>query len=536
MRFELRKLADCPEFGSCHFYTLTKGMMISRLVLACSITPDRWEPEDLLLILGPLLPKEEKGLKDCLDQMTARKAAGFLLDPSFADEEQIAKLQDTCRKHHLAFGTAPSDSWSAMIQGFDRLIVSRTDAEIKPYDRILEEMQHRFYTVGTEALLDELSYWTGCQAALMAGQDTFVCSSMPVLDEAVFYPSCWHKELLKPSFSHVNLFTSSHSKQKILQAELYKNRQPFGVLCLIARGCRKGDETGFLFEPSDLALLNYAAVLCTGMDDYRRRSQKIEAAIECFWKGGAPEPGQLELFPPSGCAFVLLEQKTAAQTPRQHKCPEGKQDYLSYLLHHHFPKNLCYSFARDGSLRLFVSADDTEHFGKKLLAVLDRAGKHYRAGISRSYPVSQAAAAFSEARNAAHTAQLLESAERLCHYHDLGIYRLLNYPENSWPVNQMLGEMDELLNQMDQEKRDMLAMTVRVFVHCRFSYQKTADKLYTHVNTVRYWIKLIEDLWNVNLSSDESRLLFSVLAKLLPLWMKSGYYSGTMPKADETEK
>lgn len=54
---------------------------------------------------------------------------------------------------------------------------------------------------------------------------------------------------------------------------------------------------------------------------------------------------------------------------------------------------------------------------------------------------------------------MLEYEERLCHYHDLGIYRLLNYPENSWPVNQMLGEMDELLNQMDEEKRDTLAMT-----------------------------------------------------------------------------
>ena len=96
----------------------------------------------------------------------------------------------------------------------------------------------------------------------------------------------------------------------------------------------------------------------------------------------------------------------------------------------------------------------------------------------------------------------LEYGERICYYHDLGIYRLLNYPENSWPINQMLGEMDELLNQMDEEKRDVLAMTIRTFVKCRFHYQKTADKLYTHVNTIRYRIKLIEDLWDVDLSSD----------------------------------
>ena len=45
--------------------------------------------------------------------------------------------------------------------------------------------------------------------------------------------------------------------------------------------------------------------------------------------------------------------------------------------------------------------------------------------------------------------------------------------------------------------------------------------MYTHVNTVRYRIKLIEDLWDADLSSDEGRLLFSVLAKLLPSDLRS---------------
>lgn len=56
-----------------------------------------------------------------------------------------------------------------------------------------------------------------------------------------------------------------------------------------------------------------------------------------------------------------------------------------------------------------------------------------------------------------------------------------------------------------------------------FSYQKTADELFTHVNTVRYRIHQLEELWNVDLSSTEGRLLFSVLSKLLPLWMQEFY-------------
>lgn len=93
----------------------------------------------------------------------------------------------------------------------------------------------------------------------------------------------------------------------------------------------------------------------------------------------------------------------------------------------------------------------------------------------------------------------------------------------------MLGEMDVMLNDLDNEKKDVLTLTVRTFVKNNFSYQKTADELFTHVNTVRYRIHQLEELWNADLSSTEGRLLFSVLAKLLPLWMQEFYN----PKPDE---
>lgn len=522
MRIGLEQLAGCRSFEPCRFYTPFGETMISGLILTCTITPERWTPECLLLVCGPVLPEEEEALETWIREMAAKGTAGFLVDPSCVDKERILRMKSGCLKQGIVFGTAPADCWPAMIREFDGLIASRTDGLVKPYERVLEDLQHRFYTRGTAALLNELSYWTGCQAALIVGQDTFVWPPAPVLDEAVFYPAYWHKEPLKSPLSHVSLYKSSRSERRLLQAELYKNMLPFGVLCLIGEG--GGGEHGSSFEPVDSILLNYAAILCTGIDDYKRRSRRIESAIERLCKGEMPDQAEMELFPPSGYALVLLD--------REGDLKEGKQDYLAYLLHHYFPQKLCYSFAADGSLRLFVSPDDIEQFGRKLLSILDGAGRHYRAGVSRCYGISQAVTAFSEAGNAAHIAQMLEYEERLCHYHDLGIYRLLNYPENSWPVNQMLGEMDELLNQMDEEKRDTLAMTVRVFVKCGFSYQKTADRLYTHVNTVRYRIKLIEDLWDVDLSSDEGRLLFGVLAKLLPLWMKSGCYGGTLPKEE----
>ena len=120
-----------------------------------------------------------------------------------------------------------------MINEYSHLIASRTDGTVRAYDRVLEDLQHRFYISGTDSLLDGLSYWTGCQAALIVGQDTFVKPPVPVLNEAVFYPAYWRKEPQKSPLSHVSLYSSSYSEKMLLQAELFKNRLPLGVLGLI---------------------------------------------------------------------------------------------------------------------------------------------------------------------------------------------------------------------------------------------------------------------------------------------------------------
>ena len=129
--------------------------------------------------------------------------------------------------------TVAAKRFASLINEYSHLIASRTDGTVRAYDRVLEDLQHRFYTSGTDSLLDGLSYWTGCQAALIVGQDTFVKPPVPVLNEAVFYPAYWRKEPQKSPLSHVSLYSSSYSEKMLLQAELFKNRLPFGVLCLI---------------------------------------------------------------------------------------------------------------------------------------------------------------------------------------------------------------------------------------------------------------------------------------------------------------
>ena len=92
------------------------------------------------------------------------------------------------------------------------------------------------------------------------------------------------------------------------------------------------------------------------------------------------------------------------------------------------------------------------------------------------------------------------------------------------PVKRILEQMTDKLMEYPKEKRDALSDTMCCFVQNHFNYQKTADAMYAHVNTIRYRISLMENLWGCDLQREEDRLLFEVVSRLLPLWMKETGY------------
>lgn len=70
------------------------------------------------------------------------------------------------------------------------------------------------------------------------------------------------------------------------------------------------------------------------------------------------------------------------------------------------------------------------------------------------------------------------------------------------PVNRILEQMTDKLMEYPKEKRDALSDTMCCFVQNHFNYQKTADAMYAHVNTIRYRISLMENLWGCDLQRE----------------------------------
>lgn len=145
-------------------------------------------------------------------------------------------------------------------------------------------------------------------------------------------------------------------------------------------------------------------------------------------------------------------------------------------------------------------------------------------GISGRYRASEMDQALGEARHAAEVGNLADTDRRVFFHSELGIFRILEYPKSGSPVNRILEQMTDKLMEYPKEKRDALSDTMCCFVQNHFNYQKTADAMYAHVNTIRYRISLMENLWGCDLQREEDRLLFEVVSRLLPLWMRETGY------------
>lgn len=510
MMFEMEKWSHTRLFSSYKFHTPFYGRTVTRLALFKE-SEGSDNNETLILTYGEELASSPRGIPSLLDHLRDSEAAGLVIACESMDSSAMDYLARECGERRLILvEMASPSSFRDLICGFYNHMPSAATGEICSYEEVFLRFQSAFFSHGLDQLLRELHDWTGCQTALVVGQDTYVHPRTPILDPALFYPVYWQKDSSLCPFVYSRRYTATQPPTYILQADLYKNSLPFGMLFLIGNGEK--------FKKTDSFLLNYASVLCTGLSDLNLRSRQTEALFAKIRRKNTLTEQELSLLPSNGYALSLQEFHDSL--PKENIT--GTEDYLSYLIHYHFPRNLCYSFS-ENELLIYVSSEDVENFSRKLVSLLNTTGRQYHVGISRRYDCSKVVTAFSEATHAAKMASLLDYGQTPCFFYQLGIYRLFTYPENPWAVNQMLGEMDLMLNDMDNEKKDILTLTVRTFVKNNFNYQKTSDELFTHVNTVRYRIRQLEELWNVDLASPEGRLLFSVLSKLLPLWMQEFY-------------
>lgn len=126
-------------------------------------------------------------------------------------------------------------------------------------------------------------------------------------------------------------------------------------------------------------------------------------------------------------------------------------------------------------------------------------------GIGRMYSSpSDIFRSFQESKVALELGRLIEKQSRIYFFADLGFIRIL-YSHDQQELREFysetLGELDCPDNDQDKE----LMKTLEEYIHHQFDLKSTAQSMFLHPNTLRYRLKKIEDVLEINLDELETR-------------------------------
>lgn len=365
-----------------------------------------------------------------------------------------------------------------------------------------------------KGLLKRVSELLDCQAVAQIKHDLYAWPALAQYDEAHVQARHWQPRPPAGQVTWVEHFYVPAHDEYILRCQIVYDSFPLGHISVSRPGC-DFDETAAL-------LLDYSAALCAGFNHQYIKSQRIRELLRAAFEKGALQESELSLLAERGYALALRERRLAQPLK---PAEQEENDFLGYLIHNAFAPQTVHAFLENSDLLLFTDTPRIEAFVDQLRDLLAANGRRYVIGVSERYARERLDVAFAEARHAASIGELLDSKGEIFFFHKLGIYRLFNYPDNGWTINQMLDEMTEKLDTLEPEKKHLLTETLTCLVRNNYNYSKTAEEMFAHPNTIRYRISILEELWGRDLSRDEDRLLFSLIGKLLPLWKRYTKYS-----------
>ena len=84
--------------------------------------------------------------------------------------------------------------------------------------------------------------------------------------------------------------------------------------------------------------------------------------------------------------------------------------------------------------------------------------------------------------------------DRIIFYDEMGFYRMLMSYENTAPMQRFADEVLDPIIQYEKKAHTQLMETMWAYFECDCNLQRTADKLFSHKNTVKYRLQRVEQL------------------------------------------
>lgn len=138
-------------------------------------------------------------------------------------------------------------------------------------------------------------------------------------------------------------------------------------------------------------------------------------------------------------------------------------------------------------------------------------GRVVRIGIGRPYQVlNRLRDSFEEATAAMKVLQRLDSSLGILPFTDLGIYRVLLQTGSPDHLLDFCRDTLQPIRTHDAQWTSELELTLRTYLRCQMSTQRTAEELFVHPNTIMYRLKKLEQVCNTDLKNPQELLRFQL--------------------------
>ncbi len=134
-------------------------------------------------------------------------------------------------------------------------------------------------------------------------------------------------------------------------------------------------------------------------------------------------------------------------------------------------------------------------------------------GIGNKYLIDKLHLSYQEALYAIHLSELTGNGNQVRHIYDLGVYSLIF--SNS--LEQLKSLYKKYLNALilhDKVNNSMLLDTLRCYFDANLNINETAERLFLHINTLRYRLKRVEELTNTSFQKAYDRTNLYIALKV----------------------
>ena len=138
-------------------------------------------------------------------------------------------------------------------------------------------------------------------------------------------------------------------------------------------------------------------------------------------------------------------------------------------------------------------------------------------GIGRCYEkLSDLWKSMEESKKALSFAKIFNN-DKIIHYDNLGIFRLLCMEHQESEIRRFYKETIEPLCEYDVQKDGELIRTLSMYFECGGNLKRVSEKMYIHYNTILYRIQKIQQITKLDISNSNDRLNLEVSLKIMSI-------------------